>query len=180
MSALKLLSGKEACRAHVSTSSVGTAAKHVLIRRSEKGKELYKHSDISGQYTSRIRRSWLTVNLNKNKISRLHTHQRYPYRLAVNIAGRANATNLVFIVKMSAWVLFRLGSTECRRGVYTWPTIQGGFYSASCGKTVPTDIQLHSPPRTWVLLQQAAEYSAVLCKGWLWKIHFQSAFASCR
>jgi len=31
-------------------------------------------------------------------------------------------------------------------------------YSASCGKTVPTDIRLHSPPRTWILLQRAAEY----------------------
>ena len=122
-------------------------------------------------------------------------------------------------------VIFRLSSTECRKGNYTWQTIRteqhcptiwaekaawknwntelankkvsrldcwhpylptkparsesreeegrtepkrclktkkDGSYSAICGKTVPTDIRLHSPPRTWVLLQQAAEYSEVL------------------
>ena len=31
--------------------------------------------------------------------------------------------------------------TRCRKD---------GSYSASCGKTVPTDFRLHSPPKTWV------------------------------
>ena len=90
---------------------------------------------------------------------------------AVNLRSLVTVTPLFTIVVYGAIFEWRRMCTTLKpiRWLKT-RCKKDGSHSASCGKTVPTDIRLHSPPRTWVLLiilqstQQAAEYSVVWSK----------------
>jgi hypothetical protein len=74
--------------------------------------------------------------------------------------GCQAAGPLTIIPASKSNLMLKSGGKEARGEKYVLNSNQGtskkeSLHSTSCDKTVPTDIQLHSPPRTRVLLHAA-------------------------